>query len=71
MEQLFSPYPSTHTSSGDGGLIRLTLHPKTIILKAIKNTTGRSVIFPINISLIHFVCVLTSVPNEGECLTKT
>ena len=41
------------------------------ILKAIKNATGTSVIFPINISLIHIVFVLTSVPNVGERLTKT
>ena len=36
------------------------------ILKAIKNATGTSVIFHINNSLIHFVFVLTSVPNVGE-----
>ena len=41
------------------------------ILKVIKNATGTSVIFPINISLIHFAFVLTSVPNVGERLTKT
>ena len=41
------------------------------ILKAIKNATDTSVIFPINISLIHFVFVLTSVPNVGERFTKT
>ena len=41
------------------------------ILKAIKNATGISVIFPININLIHFVFVLTSVPNVGERFTKT
>ena len=41
------------------------------ILNAIKNATGTSVIFPINISLIHFVFVLTSVPNVGERFTKT
>ena len=41
------------------------------ILKAIKNATGTSVIFPINISLIHFVFVQTSVPNVGKHLTKT
>ena len=41
-----------------------------IILKAIKNATGTSVIFPINISLIQFVFVLTSVPNVGERLPK-
>ena len=40
------------------------------ILKAIKNATGTSVIFPINISLIHFVYVLTSVPNVRERFTK-
>ena len=40
------------------------------ILKAIKNATGTSVIFPINISLTHFVFVLTSVPNVGEPFTK-
>ena len=41
------------------------------ILKAIKNATGTSVIFPINTRLIHFVVVLTSVPNVGERFTKT
>ena len=41
------------------------------ILKAIKNATGASVIFHINNSLIHFVFVLTSVPNVGERFTKT
>ena len=41
------------------------------ILKAIKNATGTSVIFPINTGLIHFVVVLTSVPNVGERFTKT
>ena len=41
------------------------------ILKAIKNATGTSVIFPINISFIQFVFVLTSVPNVGERFTKT
>ena len=41
------------------------------ILKAIKNATGTSVNFPINISLIQFVFVLTNVPNEGEHFTKT
>ena len=41
------------------------------ILKAIKNATGTSVIFHINISSIHFVFVLTSVPNVGERFTKT
>ena len=45
---------------------------KTVyILKAIKNATGTSVIFPINISLIHFVFILTSVPNVGERFTET
>ena len=39
--------------------------------KAIKNATGTSVVFPVNISFIHYVLVLTSVPNEGERLTKT
>ena len=39
------------------------------MLKAIKNATGSSVIFPI--SLIHFVFILTSVPNVGERFTKT
>ena len=43
---------------------------KLYILKAIKNATGTSVIFPINISLKHFVFVLTSVPNVGERFTK-
>ena len=33
------------------------------ILKAIKNATGTSVVFPVNISFIHYVLVLTSVPN--------
>ena len=42
-----------------------------IILKAIKSATGTSVIFSINISLKHFVFVLTSVPNVGERFTKT
>ena len=42
----------------------------TYILKVIRNATGTSVIFPINISLIHFVFVLTSVPNVGERFTK-
>ena len=41
------------------------------ILKAIKNATGTSVIFPVNISFIQYVLVLTSVPNEGERFTKT
>ena len=41
------------------------------ILKAIKNATGASLIFPINISLIHFVFVLTSAPNVGEGFAKT
>ena len=41
------------------------------ILKAIKNATGTSVIFHIINSLIHFVFVLTSVPNVGERFTKT
>ena len=41
------------------------------ILKAIKNATGTSVIFPININLIHFVFVLTSAPNLGDRFTKT
>ena len=41
------------------------------ILKAIKNATGTSDIFPINISLIHFKFVLTSVINVGERFTKT
>ena len=31
------------------------------ILKAIKNATGTSVIFPINTGLIHFVAVLNSI----------
>ena len=44
-------------------------HSRTI-LKAIKNATGTSVIFPINSSLIHFVFVLTSVLNVGERFTK-
>ena len=41
------------------------------ILKAITNATGTSVSFPINISFMHFVFVLTSVPNVGERFTKT
>ena len=41
------------------------------ILKTIKSETGTSVIFPINISLIHFVFVFTGVPNVGERFTKT
>ena len=41
------------------------------ILKAIKNATGTNVIFPINIPFIHFVFVLTSVPNVVERFTKT
>ena len=41
------------------------------ILNAIKNATGTGFIFSINISLIHFVVVLTSVPNVGERFTKT
>ena len=42
-----------------------------IYTKSHKNATGTSVIFPINISLIHSVFVLTSVPNVGERFTKT
>ena len=41
------------------------------ILKAIKNATGTSVIFPINITFKHFAFVLTSVPNVEERFTKT
>ena len=41
------------------------------ILKAIKNATGTSVVFPVNVSFIHYVLVLTSVPNVGKCFTKT
>ena len=41
------------------------------MLKAIQNATGASVIFPINISLIHIVFVLASGPNVGEHFTKT
>ena len=51
------------------GLMILFL-PK-YILKAIKNATGTSVFFPVNISFIHYVLVLTSVPNVGERFTKT
>ena len=40
------------------------------ILK-LKNATGTSVNFHINNSLIHFVFVLTSVPNVGERFIKT
>ena len=46
-------------------------HRAANILKANKNATGTSVICPINISLIHFVFVLTSAPNVGELFTKT
>ena len=51
----------------------LTLQSDFVILdlKAIKNATGISVIFPINISVIHFGFVLTNVPDVGECFTKT
>ena len=52
-------------------LVSELLINKPCILKAIKNATGISVIFPINISLIHFVFVLTSVPNVEERFTKT
>ena len=41
------------------------------ILKAIKNATGTSVVFPVNTSFIHYVLVLTSVPSVGERFTKT
>ena len=41
------------------------------ILKAIKNATGTSVIFPINTRLIHFDVVLTNASNIGERFTKT
>ena len=41
------------------------------ILKTIKNATGTIVIFPINISLIHFAFVLTSVPYVGKRFTIT
>ena len=41
------------------------------ILIPIKNATGISVIFAINISLIYFVFVLKNVPNVGERFTKT
>ena len=41
------------------------------MLKTIKNANVTSVIFPINISFIHIVFVLTSVPNVGEHFTKT
>ena len=47
------------------------VHVLTHILKAIKNATGTSVIFPKNISLIHFVFVPTSAPNVEERLTKS
>ena len=40
------------------------------ILKAIKNATGTSFIFPINISLIHFVFVQKSVPLYENVLPK-
>ena len=45
--------------------------PDIYILKTIKNATGTSVVFPVNVSFIHYVLVLTSVPNVGECFTKT
>ena len=49
-----------------------TFNPLSVtILKAIKNETGTSVVFPVNISFIHYVLVLTSGPNEGERFTKT
>ena len=41
------------------------------ISKAIKNATATRAIFPINISLVHFVFVLTSFPNVVERFTKT
>ena len=41
------------------------------ILKAIKNAPGTSVVFPVNISFIYYVMVLTSFPNVGERFTKT
>ena len=44
--------------------------PINVYLKPL-NATGTSVIFRLNISLIHFVFVLTSVPNVGERFTKT
>ena len=47
-----------------------SLYPSVYILKAIKNATGTSDIFPKNISLIHVVFVPTSVPNVGERFTK-
>ena len=46
-------------------------YDETFAGEDVKNATGTSVIFPINISLIHFVFVLTSVPNVGERFTKT
>ena len=49
----------------------IPLNATACTLKAIKNAIGTSVIFPINISLMHFVFVLTSVPNVGERFTKT
>ena len=42
-----------------------------IYLKPLKMQTGTSVIFPTNISLIHVVFVLTSVPNVRDRFTKT
>ena len=51
-------------------LLLLSYRCIVTILKAIKNATGTSVIFPILISLIHIVFVLTSVPNVGERFTK-
>ena len=51
--------------------IVIVVQVRAYIFKAIKNATGTSVIFPMNISLIHFVFVLTSAPNVEESFTKT
>ena len=40
------------------------------ILKAIKNATGVSVVFLINMSVIHFDYVSTSLPFLRECYCK-
>ena len=63
-------YMSFCSVGRNGKQKNLILSPSNI-LNAIKNATGTSVIFPINISLLLFVSVLTSVPNVGERFTKT
>ena len=42
-----------------------------IYLKPLNTQLVQVLFFPINISLIFFVFVLTSVPNVGERFTKT